>query len=63
MSVLYAPAARPDGTPPLACAAHKGAALLKDSRECELAENPAPHWRLRAIDTVRYRLRAEEAVA
>lgn len=43
-----------------ACAAHKGAALLKDSRECELAADPRLHWRRRALGTVRHRLQVEE---
>ncbi len=45
------------------CAERKGVALLKDSRECELATNPAPRQRRRAIASVRHRLLTEEAVA
>ena len=45
------------------CAEILGAALLKDSRECELAADPRPHWRRRAVATVRHRLRAEERSA
>jgi hypothetical protein len=42
------------------CAEHLAVGLIKDSRECELASDPGPHWRRRAVATVRHRLQIEE---
>jgi len=42
------------------CAQHLGIALLQDARECDLAASP--HWRRRAVATVKHRLVTEEAV-
>jgi hypothetical protein len=46
-----------------ACARSLGAHLIADSREAELAGDPQPHWRRRAIGTMRYRLIKEEVAA
>lgn len=45
------------------CAASLGPHLIADARECELAGDPGPHWRRRAVATVRHRLQAAEVSA